>query len=202
MVSNQVLGARLAAGLLIVSIAVCGCSHLRRTQAQASAPAPVTQAAGEARAVPVEPEMTATEAAINAAGATAVAPAAPPVETGPALKPGAPKHYTVKRGDTLWGIATMYLRDPWLWPEVWIINPQVPNPHLIYPGDTLALAHGADGRPQVSLEQAGAVRLDHRLGATPHDSDVPNMLHGAVAKHVRRVTVLTGGQIRDAPYVF
>ena len=77
MVSNQVLGARLAAGLLIVSIAVCGCSHLRRTQAPASAPAPVTQAAGEARAVPAEPEMTATEAAISAAGAGAAAAPGP-----------------------------------------------------------------------------------------------------------------------------
>src|SRR2546430_13030632 len=100
MVSNQVLGARLAAGLLIVAITVCGCSHLRRTPAQASAPAPVTQAAGEARAVPAEPEMTATEAAINAAEATAAPAAAPPAETGPMLKPGAPKHYRVKRGAT------------------------------------------------------------------------------------------------------
>ena len=166
MVSNQVLGARLAAGWLIAAITLGGCSHLRHTDATATtpAPAPVTQAAGEARAVPDEQDMTATEAAIAAAGAGAAPVAAPPVETGPALKPGAPKHYTVKRGDTLWGIATMYLRDPWLWPEVWIINPQIPNPHLIYPGDTLALAFGADGRPQVSLEQAGAVRLDPRTG--------------------------------------
>ncbi|TLY54239.1 MAG: LysM peptidoglycan-binding domain-containing protein [Gammaproteobacteria bacterium] len=203
MVSNQVLGARLAAGLLIVAITVCGCSHLRRTPAQASAPAPVmTQAAGDARTVPAEPEMTATEAAINAAGAPAAPAAAPPVETGPVLKPGAPKHYTVKRGDTLWGIATMYLRDPWLWPEVWIINPQVANPHLIYPGDTLALAFGADGRPQVSLEQAGAVRLDPRLRATPLDSAIPTIPYGAIAAFLSRPTVLTADQIRDAPYVF
>ena len=67
-------------------------------------------------------------------------------------------HYTVKRGDTLWGIASMYLKDPWLWPEVWVINPQIVNPHLIYPGDPLALAYGADGRPQISLEQGGPVR--------------------------------------------
>ena len=57
----------------------------------------------------------------------------------------APKTYTVKRGDTLWGISAMYLRDPWLWPEIWHVNPAVENPHLIYPGDMLALAYGADG---------------------------------------------------------
>src|SRR5207249_7029058 len=201
MVSNQVLGARLAAGLLIVSIAVCGCSHLRRTQAQASAPAPVTQAAGEARAVPAEPEMTATEAAINAAGATTVAPAAPPVETGPALKPGAPKHYTVKRGDTLWGIATMYLKDPWLWPEVCIINPQIPNPHLIYPGDTLALAFGADGRPQIRVEQAGAARLEPRLRSTALDNAIPTIPYSVIAAFLSRPSVMSSEQISHAPYV-
>src|SRR5881392_2422813 len=201
MVSNQVLGARLAAGLLIVSIAVCGCSHLRRTPAQASAPAPVTQAAGDARAVPAEPEMTATEAAINAAGAPAAPAAAPPVETGPVLKPGAPKHYTVKRGDTLWGIATMYLRDPWLWPEVWIINPQIPNPHLIYPGDTLALAFGADGRPQIRVEQAGAARLEPRLRSTALDNVIPTIPYSAIAAFLSRPSVMSSEQISHATYV-
>ena len=203
MVSNQVLGARLAAGLLIAAIALGGCSHLRRSVATATpaAPAPVTQAAGEARAVPAEPDMTATEAAIAAAGASAAPAAAPPTETGPALKPGAPKHYTVKRGDTLWGIASMYLRDPWLWPEVWIINPQIPNPHLIYPGDTLALAFGADGRPQVSLEQAGAVRLDPRLRSTPLESAIPTIPYAAIASFLSRPTVMTDDDIRHAPYV-
>jgi hypothetical protein len=203
MVLNQVLGARLAAGLLIAAITLGGCSHLRHTHATATptAPAPVTQAAGEARAVPAEPEMTATEAAIAAAGASAAPAAAPPAETGPALKPGAPKHYTVKRGDTLWGIASMYLRDPWLWPEVWIINPQIPNPHLIYPGDTLALAFGADGRPQVSLQQAGAVRLDPRLRTTPLESAIPTIPYGAIAAFLSRPTVMTDDDIRHAPYV-
>jgi hypothetical protein len=201
MVSNQVLGARLAAGLLILSITLCGCSHLRHTQAVASAPAPVAAAPAEARAIPAEPQMTATEAAISAAGATAAAPAAPPPEAGPMLKPGAPKHYTVKPGDTLWGIASMYLRDPWLWPEVWIINPQIPNPHLIYPGDTLALAYGADGRPQVRLEQAGAVRLDPRLRSAALDTAIPTIPYSAIAAFLSRPTVMTEDEINHAPYV-
>jgi hypothetical protein len=201
MVSNQVLGARLAAGLLILSITVCGCSHLRHTEAGAAAPAPVATAPGVARAAPAEPEMTATEAAISAAGASAAAPAAPPAETRGMVNPSAPKHYTVKHGDTLWGIASMYLRDPWLWPEVWIINPQIPNPHLIYPGDTLALAYGADGRPQVSLEQAGAVRLDPRLRSAALDSAIPTIPYSAIAAFLSRPTVMTTDEIRNAPYV-
>ena len=201
MVSNQVLGARLAAGLLIVAIAVCGCSHLRHTDAGAPAPAPVTAASGDARAIPAEPQMTATEAAISAAGATAAAPAALPADTRGMVNPSAPKHYTVKRGDTLWGIASMYLRDPWLWPEVWILNPQIPNPHLIYPGDTLALAYGADGRPQVSLEQAGAVRLDPRLRNSALDSAIPTIPYSAIAAFLSRPTVVTADEMRHAPYV-
>ena len=201
MLSNQVLGARLAAGLLISAIAVCGCSHLRHTDAGAPAPAPVTAAPGDARAIPAEPQMTATEAAISAAGASAAAPAAPPADTRGMVNPSAPKHYTVKRGDTLWGIASMYLRDPWLWPEVWILNPQIPNPHLIYPGDTLALAYGADGRPQVSLEQAGAVRLDPRLRNSALDSAIPTIPYSAIAAFLSRPTVVTADEMRHAPYV-
>jgi hypothetical protein len=110
-------------------------------------------------------------------------------------------HYTVKRGDTLWGIASMYLKDPWLWPEVWIINPQVANPHLIYPGDKLALAYGADGRPQVSLEQAGAVRLDPRLRTSALDSSIPTIAYSSIAAFLLRPSVMTEDQIRHAPYV-
>ena len=58
----------------------------------------------------------------------------------PVLNPGHPDTYVVKQGDTLWDIASMFLRDPWYWPEIWQINPQVENPHLIFPGDILSLA--------------------------------------------------------------
>ncbi len=195
MVSNQLVAARLAAGLLILSIAVAGCAHTQRQPA--SAP-PEAQAPPAAQTAPA-PEQTATEAAIAQAG-TAAQPAAAAGEA-PVVNPGAPKHYVVKKGDTLWGIASMYLRDPWLWPEVWIINPQIPNPHLIYPGDKLLLAYGGDGRPHVSVEEAGTVRLDPWLRSAPLESSIPTIPYAAIQGFLSHPTVVTREEIRRAPYV-
>ncbi len=53
----------------------------------------------------------------------------------------APESHEVVRGDTLWDISSTYLRSPWYWPKVWSMNPQIANPHLIYPGDVISFRH-------------------------------------------------------------
>jgi hypothetical protein len=73
-----------------------------------------------------------------------------------------PDTYVVKRGDTLWDISAKFLKKPWLWPEIWQANPQIKNPHLIYPGDVLSLAY----LDRVTLQQAGP-RDEAPIGAIP-----------------------------------
>ena len=65
------------------------------------------------------------------------------------LAPNAPDEYTVKRGDTLWGISGLFLTSPWRWPELWGMNmEEVRNPHRIYPGQQLVLDK-SDGRARL-----------------------------------------------------
>lgn len=68
------------------------------------------------------------------------------------LREGAPTEYIVKKGDTLWDISALFLNDPWLWPELWRVNEDIANPHLIYPGDKLYLVW-RNGQPQLVRKQ-------------------------------------------------
>jgi len=148
------------------------------------------------------PDLTATEAAVAEGGAdSASAQSSVSAGNGPVINASAPKSYTVKRGDTLWGIATMFLRDPWLWPEIWYVNPRIENPHLIYPGDVLALAYGADGRPLLQVVSGGAARLDPRLRSSPLDGAIPTIPYSAIAAFLSRPTVLSIDQVRHSPHV-
>ena len=196
MVSNLGFRARLAAGLAL-SVILAGCSLLHGSR-QAAPRAPEDTAPPAAQAAPAGDDQTATEAAITAADTPQPQASAAPA---PQINPSAPLAYTVKRGDTLWGIASMYLKDPWDWPEVWYINPHIRNPHLIYPGDKLALAYDSNGRPQVRLVEASALRLEPRLRSTPITAAIPTISYSTIAAFLERPTVLTEDEIRDAPHV-
>lgn len=70
----------------------------------------------------------------------------------------APQTYIVEEGDTLWDISSIFLEQPWLWPQLWRLNPEISNPHLIYPGDVLRLVYDEQGEPQLIVEQEPVVQ--------------------------------------------
>jgi LysM repeat protein len=204
MVSNQCLRARLMTGLVALAVTVCGCSSMRSSQSEdvgaAGTAGQSASAANEGVQQDMSQDLTATEAAV-AQGDSGTPQAAPAPASSDLINPSAPKSYTVQRGDTLWDISSMFLRDPWLWPEVWYVNPQVANPHLIYPGDVLALAYGANGQPQIRLERGGAARLEPRLRSSPLDGAIPTIPYSAIQAFLTRPSVLSKDQIKGAPHV-
>ncbi len=105
------------------------------------------------------------------------------------LKPGHPDHYVVKKGDTLWDLSARFLVKPWYWPEIWQANPQVHNPHLIYPGDVLNLAY--DHGPVIRLEPSVHV------GKTP----IPTIPLADVKAFLENVRVVSPDALEAAPYV-
>ncbi|HLL09961.1 MAG TPA: LysM domain-containing protein [Rubrivivax sp.] len=106
---------------------------------------------------PVTPQMRST--------AQQVAQAGVPLAD---LAPNAPDSHTVQRGDTLWGISSLFLKSAWRWPELWGMNLQeIRNPHLIYPGQVLVLEK-RDGRATLRVARgegppSNTVRLSPRV---------------------------------------
>jgi hypothetical protein len=116
------------------------------------------------------------------------------------VAPNAPDRYIVQPGDTLWDISGKFLTDPWYWPEIWHVNPQVANPHLIYPGDELALTW-VDGRPQVTLATGGATRLSPRVRENPLSEAIRAIPYERIAAFMQRPKLLASEEVDGAPYV-
>jgi len=192
--------------LLLAVALIAGC----RTERPPSAPVPLANTEPATEGTPVGDDRTAMEAAIDAS--PSAVRSAPEAQSGApregmALAPNAPDSYVVKHGDTLWGIAKVFLRDPWYWPEIWQVNPQVKNPHLIYPGDTLRLVY-INGQPKVvvqrgelQFEQGGDARVLPRVRSQPYDGAVTSIPYETVAAFMSKPTVLSQEQIKMAPYV-
>ncbi|MCF7996936.1 MAG: LysM peptidoglycan-binding domain-containing protein, partial [Chromatiaceae bacterium] len=120
-----------------------------------------------------------------------------------ALQPNAPDVYTVRAGDTLWGIAGRFLRDPWRWPEVWEGNPEVADPNRIFPGERLVLDTSNAQAPRVRAAASGlrVVKLSPRVRVSELDAAIPTIPIGTVAPFLSRPWVTDSRELDDAPYV-
>jgi hypothetical protein len=116
------------------------------------------------------------------------------------LAEDAPDRYVVQVGDTLWDIAATFLKDPWYWPEIWYVNPQVENPHLIYPGDTLALTY-VDGAPRVTNQMGSSYRLSPEARETPLTEAITSVSYDSISAFLSRGVVIERGEVDSLPYI-
>lgn len=116
------------------------------------------------------------------------------------LNEDVPEIYIVKKGDTLWGISDMYLQEPWLWPELWDVNPQVDNPHLIYPGDELYLVW-VDGQPRLRLRRGRDVKLDPSMRVSPLDLAIPVIPLDEIGAFLKRHRILSADDLNNSAYI-
>lgn len=107
------------------------------------------------------------------------------------IKQDAPDRYTVVKGDTLWDISGRFLQHPWQWPEVWDVNPQIRNPHLIYPGDIVYL-YDCNGQPCLGLERGqGVVKLSPEVRTLTHREAIGPVPLEAVEAFLGKHRILT-----------
>ncbi len=118
------------------------------------------------------------------------------------LSPGAPATYTVKEGDTLWDISSIFLEDPWRWPEIWQVNSTVSDPDLIYPGDTLSLVY-VDGSPRVTLDRGTrpTVRLSPQVREAPLLSPIPAIPRQALSGFLVENRIVDIEGFESSPYI-
>jgi hypothetical protein len=195
--NHKLFGLRISRLLTIISLAglvACGGAPTAPPPEQTSAE-PQTAAPAE-KLGPAEPMPQVSEA--------------PPAPEKTPLRDDIPERYVVKKGDTLWDIASRFLKDPWLWPEVWHVNPEIRNPHLIYPGDVIALYY-VEGKPVLTLEGAEAVpeprpgmetvKLEPKVRVEKLEKAITTIPKDAIAPFLAAPRVVDEDTLDAAPYV-
>ena len=116
-----------------------------------------------------------------------------------------PERYTVQKDDTLWDISSTFLKSPWLWPEIWHVNRQIKNPHLIFPGDVIRLVY-IDGEPKLTVDRTTRLSPgDDKLSPKARISSIANAIPAIPLDEINswlsRNRVVEPGVLEAAPYV-
>ena len=129
------------------------------------------------------------------------------------VSPDHPGSYTVVKGDTLWDIARRFLTEPWRWPEIWRSNPQIKDPHLIYPGDVISLGY-EEGSPYLTVERGGQadedvmrpeadrnVKLSPSIRVQDEQDAIPSIPIDAIRNFLAHPRVVEEGEMAGWPYI-
>jgi hypothetical protein len=155
-----------------------------------------TSALAQASRYPVTPEMRGTAQRVAEAGVA--------LED---LAPNAPDSHTVKPGDTLWDISSLFLKSAWRWPQLWGMNlEQIRNPHLIYPGQVLVLDKSS-GRARLRLatgtgEPTNVVKLSPRVrGQALANGAITAIPLNQIGPFLTEAVVFNGDELEAAPRI-
>jgi hypothetical protein len=115
------------------------------------------------------------------------------------LASDAPDRHIVVPGDTLWGIASRFLKDPFRWPELWRMNAeQVKNPHRIYPGQVLILDRSGD---QPRLKLGNVIKLSPTVRVEAAGQEIPAIPASAIEPFLAQPLVINPGDFDTAPRI-
>ena len=119
----------------------------------------------------------------------------------PELRSDYPQSYTVRKGDTLWDISETFLKNPWMWPEIWHVNTQIANPHLIYPGDIIRLIYLGD-KPRLTVERGERVfKLSPETRIIEGEEAISTIPLSDINSFLSRSRILEVDTLEKAPYV-
>lgn len=115
------------------------------------------------------------------------------------LRDDHPREYVVQSGDTLWDIAERFLARPWQWPAIWHANPQIDNPHLIFPGDVISLVF-IGGEPRLMVDDS-IRRLSPQVRREQLDGPITTLPLDAIESFLRAPRVVSEEEFAELPYI-
>ena len=162
-----------------------------------------------------EPDLGAAHVQLRGSSSSDYTTSIPRLGAALAINDDRPNSYTVVRGDTLWDISGRFLEEPWRWPEVWQANPDIRNPHLIYPGDKIRLEYDAEGKPRLIVNRNGVdinmndvtdlsgnvERLSPRVREESLEEAIPMIPGENIRQFLVHPRVVTSGEFASAPYI-